>query len=251
MENSIKIQVIEERKKLGIDILDPIEKIENLLQKKMNISIIKKQIEGSVYGICSRSEDGVMAILVNTDYSLGRQNFTIAYEYYHLMYDENLYEYSKEKERKANIFASYFLMPTEALDYYMCKKNLSKNKNALSSKDIIEISTYFGLSYLATIVRLEKFEKMLTREKAEEYKKLNAEELAKSNGICTDLYKATKEEFWIITDYVDEVQKALMNEKITEGKYESLLLEGGFDDIVFGLDANYMEVQDGKEKDYL
>ena len=108
------------------------------------------------------------------------------------------------------------------------------------------------MSYLATIVRLEKFEKLLTKSKAEEYKKLNAQELAAINGIFTRLYTATQEKYLAKTDYVDEVKKALANEKITEGKYESLLLEGGFEDIVYGLDDNnYVEVLDGRIEDYM
>lgn len=247
-----RILAIEARKNLGVDILDPIENISNLLQKKANISIIKKQLNNDISGICSKSDDGVMAILVNTNYSLGRQNFTIAHEYYHLMYDKNLYKYSKEKESKANTFASYFLMPKEALEYYLEKKEISKKKDILTPNDIIEISAYFRLSYLATIVRLEKTEKLLTKSKAEEYKKLNAQELAATNGIFTRLYTATQEKYLAKTDYVDEVKKALANEKITEGKYESLLLEGGFEDIVYGLDDNnYVEVLDGRIEDYM
>lgn len=247
-----RLLAIKARENLGVSILDPIENISNLLQKKANISIIKKQLNNDISGICSKSDDGVMAILVNTNFSLGRQNFTIAHEYYHLMHDENLYKYSKEKESNANTFASYFLMPKEALEYYLEKKGISKKKDTLTPNEIIEISSYFRLSYLATIVRLEKFEKLLTKSKAEEYKKLNAQELAAINGIFTRLYTATQEKYLAKTDYVDDVKKALANEKITEGKYESLLLEGGFEDIVYGLDDNnYVEVLDGRIEDYM
>lgn len=247
-----RILAIEARKKLGIDIFDPIENISNLLQKKANISIIKKRLTNDISGICSKSDDGIMAILVNTNFSLGRQNFTLAHEYYHLMYDKNLDKYDKEKESKANTFASYFIMPKEALDYYLEKKNIPKKKDILTPNDIIEISSYFRLSYLATIVRLEKSEKLLSKDKSIEYQKINAQELAISRGISTRLYTATQEDFLAKSDYVDEVKKALENNKITEGKYESLLLEGGFEDVVFGLNKeDYTEVQDGKVEDYM
>lgn len=247
-----RILAIEARKKLGIDIFDPIENISNLLQKKANISIIKKRLTNDISGICSKSDDGIMAILVNTNFSLGRQNFTLAHEYYHLMYDKNLDKYDKEKESKANTFASYFIMPKEALDYYLEKKNIPKKKDILTPNDIIEISSYFRLSYLATIVRLEKSEKLLSKDKSIEYQKINAQELAISRGISTRLYTATQEGFLAKSDYVDEVKKALENNKITEGKYESLLLEGGFEDVVFGLNKeDYTEVQDGKVEDYM
>lgn len=249
MEKNLAIKA---RIALGINILDPIENIDNLLYKKANISIIKKQLKGDISGLCSKSSDGTMAILVNSKYSLGRQNFTIAHEYYHLMYDENFSKYEQEKESKANNFASYFLMPEEALNYYLGERKIQRKKDILTPNDVIKISAYFKLSYLATIVRLEKIEKLLSKSKAEEYKNLNAKELATLNGIFTKLYDSTNEEFLAKTNYVEEVEKALQNEKITKGKYENLLLSGGFEDIVFGLNEDEFEgVLDGKVNDYM
>ena len=92
----------------------------------------------------------------------------------------------------------------------------------------------------------------MSKDKSIEYQKINAQELAISRGISTRLYTATQEDFLAKSDYVDEVKKALENNKITEGKYESLLLEGGFEDVVFGLNKeDYTEVQDGKVEDYM
>ncbi|MBC2855400.1 ImmA/IrrE family metallo-endopeptidase [Cetobacterium sp. 2A] len=252
MNRNEKLLAVEARINLGIGLLDPIESIENLIFKKTGISIIKKRIPVDISGICSRISDGIMAILVNTSFSIGRQNFTIAHEYYHLMYDKDLDKYEKEKEARANTFASYFIMPEAALDYYLEKKKISRKKDSLTPDDVIEISAHFKMSYLATIVRLEKNEKLLSKEKANEYIGLNAKELAVSNGIFTDLYDVTEEEFSAKTDYVEEVKKALENEKITVGKYEALLLEGGFEDVVFGLDENdYGVVVDGRIEDYM
>lgn len=252
MNKTERILAVEMRTKLGVPIFDPIENIGNLLYKKMGISIIKKQMDSKISGICSRSDDGIMAILVNTSYSLGRQNFTIAHEFYHLVYDEDLNKYLNEKETKANIFASYFLMPREALDFYLEKKGISRKKDVLTKEDVLEISLYFKLSYLAVIVRLEKLEKLLSKEKATELKSMNAHELAVLNGIFTKLYTTTNEKFIAKTNYVEEVKKALENEKITLGKYEALLLEGGFEDVVFGLDNNeYEGVNDGRVEDYM
>lgn len=252
MNKKERFLAIDARNKLGIDIFEPIENIENLLFKKQGISIIKKKMSSKISGICTKSNDNTMAILVNTSYSLGRQNFTIAHEYYHLMFDYDLNKYSKDKETQANTFASYFIMPKEALEYYLEKKGIGRKKDDLTQDDIIEISTYFKMSYLAVLVRLEKFEKLISKDKANEYKNLNAHNLALLNGIFTNLYNATEEKFSAKTNYVEEVKKAFESNKITIGKYESLLLEGGFEDVVFGLDSSTAEgVNDGIIEDYM
>lgn len=243
---------IQAREKLGVSLLEPIENIGNLLFKKEGISIIKKKMESKISGMCAKNDEGIMAMLINTSYSLGRQNFTIAHEYYHLVFEEDLNKKSKNSETKANTFASYFIMPKEALEYYLEKKSVGKKKDDLMEDDIIDISRYFKMSYLAVIVRLEIFEKLISKEKASEYRRLNAIKLAQSNGIQTDLYESTEEKFLAKTNYVEEAKKAFENNKISRGKYESLLIGGGFEDIVFGLDSSSIqEVKDGNIEDYL
>jgi Zn-dependent peptidase ImmA (M78 family) len=245
-------KAVKARQELGINPYETIENIENLLFKKANISILKRPLMGEISGLCSRKED-TMAILVNSNYSLGRQFFTIAHEYYHLKYDDNLNEYSREKETKANTFASYFLMPKEALEFYLSEKKLSLKKDELSPDDIVNISVYFKLSYSAVLVRLKNYEKLLSKDKFETYKNLNPLILAKKNGIHTNLYHPTTitDGFVAKTDYIMEVKKALEADKISFGKYESLLLEGGFEDVVYGFETIDEVVKDGKIEDYI
>lgn len=246
-----RIQAIKSRANLGLDSYSPIENIANLLFKKENISIIKKKLKGKISGACALKGE-VRAILINSSYSLGRQNFTLAHEYYHLLYDEEFNNYSSDIETSANTFASYFLMPKEALELYMSINNLSTKKDTLNEVDILKMCVYFKMSFLAILVRLEKFEKLLSKSKVEEYKKINAGVLAKANGIYTDLFKSTDEEFLIKTDYVDQAKKALEKNKISIGKYEDLLLQGGFEDVVFGFDTEHLVgVVDGEFEDYI
>ena len=74
-----------------------------------------------------------MLIGINSNMSIGRQNFTLAHELYHLLYEENknnfvICDYSSESESEieANIFASYLLIPYEGLKRYAKNMNISK-----------------------------------------------------------------------------------------------------------------------------
>lgn len=246
----IRALAMKAREDLGISGMEPIENMLNLLNKKENITIVKKKMQGNISGFCSKTED-VKAILINSKYSLGRQNFTLAHEYYHLKYDKNLSEYSTDKETEANIFASYFIMPKEALEFYLLEKNIPKKKDVLTEKDLLNLSVYFKISYTALLVRLEKEEKLISKTKREELKSINPRALAIQNGVFTDVYDSTNEDFSIVTDYVEEVETAHRQGKISFGKYESLLVEGGFEDVVYGFTENIGEVVDGRMEDYI
>ena len=88
-------------------------------------------------GICIR--DGKNKIIgVNSTSTYGRQRFTIAHELYHLYFHEDFesvvcfidLEMNKSPEEKeADVFASYFLAPYEALSYFISNKLQKENKS--------------------------------------------------------------------------------------------------------------------------
>jgi hypothetical protein len=53
------------------------------------------------------------------------------------------------------------------------------------------------------------------------------------SGYDVSLYRPTNERK-IISEYAEKALEALEKDLISEGKYEELLLEGGFADILFG-----------------
>lgn len=238
------------RRELGIDPLMPIEDIASRLRDQ-GVTIIKKYFENSaISGLCSRHEDGTSAIMINSKYSLGRQNFTLAHEYYHLRFDKNLSESSKANEKRANKFASYFLMPQYALSKVLYARGITK-KNQIGIEDILYLSNYFKVSYLAILSRLRYEEKIIDDERLAELSKTDRNYQAQKNGYSTTLYEPTGEELLISSEYVELANKAYGDDKISIGKYEEYLIEGGFEEIVFGLEEDGGKAHDGELEDYI
>ncbi len=243
-------QALELRRSFGIDIFSPIEDMFDLL-KKQNITIIKKKIETSqISGLCSKHKNGAEAILVNSTYSLGRQYFTLAHELYHLKYDEDMNKYDSKKEKKANSFASYFLAPEGALNKQLYHRGISK-KNEIKLEDVLYLSDYFKMSYKAILVRLFYVEKLIDKKYFDELLVVEIQSYAFKNGFSLELFNPTNEEFEVYSDYVELANKAYENEKISIGKYEQYLLEGGFKEIVFGNTTEGGATYDGKVEDYI
>ena len=95
--------------------------------------------------------------------TLGRQRFSLAHEFYHLYFDENMISVCAKKigsgnetEREADRFASYFLMPEAGL--LTLAEDLVKNARDrfLTLNDLIRIEQYYGISHQAAVYRLRR-----------------------------------------------------------------------------------------------
>lgn len=246
-----QLQALTVRREFGIDPLAPIEDIVSVIRKQ-GITVIKKKFEKSkISGICSKHREGTYAIMINSNYSLGRQNFTLAHEVYHLKFDEELSKTTPATEKSANKFASYFLIPQEALAEELFNRNIIK-KNQITIEDALYLSNYFKVSYTAILTRLRYEEKIIDQIKFEELSSVDIINFAFKNGYNTELYEPTRsDDRKIFSNYVELANKALNNEKISIGKYEEYLLEAGFEDIVFGLEKQGGITYDGNFEDYI
>ena len=147
------------------------------------------------------------------------------------------------QEKEADMFASYFLAPYEALSYVI-KNKLKKEKQQLELEDVIKIEQYFGMSRQAMLWRLVNDE-YLTREKADTMKSRIIAS-AKRLGYDDTLYTPTLEDKQYATfgKYIKLAEKLKKQDVISHGRYEELLLNGFRGDIVYGLDAEEEEVYD-------
>ena len=94
--------------------------------------------------------------------SVGRQRFSLAHELYHLYFDDStvnavspiMIGSGDENEKKADQFASYFLIPSSSL--YGMVENIKENENKkhLTVEEIIRIEQYYGVNHKAMIYRL-------------------------------------------------------------------------------------------------
>ncbi len=178
-----------------------------------------------------------MLIGINSNMSIGRQNFTLAHELYHLLYEENknnfvICDYSSESESEieANIFASYLLIPYEGLKRYVKNMNISK----WSLDDVIAAEQYYQISHMALLFRLVE-QNFITEEESLEFQNVKISHEARIRGFNDDLYYPSPEDrkYFSLGNYVKSVGNAYSSNKISVGKKDELLLDGFRGDLTF------------------
>lgn len=230
MEHKLKAYATEFRNSHGYSSTEPIDFI-SLLQQLDIISIFKACDDFS--GLCIK-EKGNMFILINSEHSLGRQNFTIAHELYHLFYDsdfethkchiESSQSNSNKNEKWADIFASHLLIPEDGVLRLIPDHEDRKDKISLGT--ILKIEQTYKCSRSALLNRLEKL-KLISKEQKEIFKQ-DIIKKALRYGFSKELYIATPEHALLGT-YGSLANKLFQEEKISEGHYTELMLAIGVD----------------------
>jgi len=238
-------RAIETRNELGINSNEPIDvDILKVLRKKEKISIIVTELKGNISGFFLRKED-ICLIVINSSRSFGHQRFTAAHEYYHFKYDKGMNGKicTINKYKEANYFASYFLMPDESLKYYVDKRTKG---NKLNIRDLIYLENYFMVSHALMLIRLKLIN--IISEKEIELMKNGIIYKASKLGYDTALYKDTKEKgMFKYSNYAELAEELLEKGSISYGKYEELLIDGNFEDILFKENGNENEEEIGFE----
>ncbi|MCA0757039.1 ImmA/IrrE family metallo-endopeptidase [Paenibacillus sp. N4] len=151
------------RERLGISLYDPIDII-NLVERD---GIYVFQIKDLGCSGFVRVFDDQRVIFVNASESLGRQHYTIAHEYCHILRDlknytrlkelpEDEFQYEmKRMEYFAFKFADYFIMPEASLFHALTQFDV-RDYGKITLQDILRIQHHFGVSYLQTIRMLNK-----------------------------------------------------------------------------------------------
>lgn len=237
----INAEAISLRKHFGEDAYSPID-IFSILNNNDDLTVVFYPMSERISGMSIR--DGRIKLMsINSTSTYGRQRFTAAHELCHLFLHDNFksiicgkdLDLSKNpQEKEANMFASYFLAPYEALKDFINKK-LKTEKNNLNLNDVIRIEQYYGLSRQATLWRLINdgylsFEQTGTM-------KTGIISSAVKLGFDSRLYQPTPSEkqYYTLGRYIELVEKLRENELISHGKYEELLLAAFRADIVYGL----------------
>ena len=204
----------------------------------LGITCVKRPLESSISGATLKTNK-VKIILVNSSKTLGHQNFTIAHEIYHCLYDENLvsracktesFDRSSDSEQVADLFATDLLMPEDAIfNQLRLRKKLDEK---LTLADIISLEQFFSVSRKAMCWRLEDL-KLISREQSDKCC-VNVIQSARSLGKDTDLYLPTNDEA-VISDYVEKAGEALQKNLITESKHEEILSDANLLEKVMGV----------------
>lgn len=215
--------------------------------KDMKITIVRYPMSSRISGMCTKENNDIV-ICINSKTSYGRQRFTLAHELYHVLYEKNFYRVicdmnmsgdKSESEREADKFASYLLMPYDALIQY---------ESDCSSWDIgkiIDAEQFFQISHQAMIYRL-LFDNLITKEKAEEFKYVTVSSDAAKLGYGRELYLPTgkSKQYFTTGEYIRKVEKMADAGLISNGKREELLLDAYRADIVYNFDEEEYNLND-------
>ena len=226
---------IDTRLRLGLQTTEYFDVYRAILS--LGITCIKRPLESKMSGATIKS-NLTQIILINSLKTLGHQNFTIAHEIYHCLYDNDLqsrvciaenFGQGPEGEEIADLYAAHLLMPEEAIIYQLTLRNKLGGK--LSVTDIINLEQYFGVSRKAMCWSLEGLD-LISSQQSNQYA-TNIIKRAKLLGKDTQLYEATRDSC-IISDYAEKAREALDKGLITESRYEEILTDAGLFEEVFG-----------------
>lgn len=219
------------RRELGLGTETSID-LEKLLLT-LGILTVYKPLESEFSGMALKTNENLF-MLINSALPIGRQNFTIGHELYHLFIQENFnfqmcnagqFDKKDKEEYNADIFSSYFLMPEAALIKLIPEKELGWGET-LSLATIIKMEQYFGVSRAALLVRLSKG-KYIHYDDYKPYLK-GVIKSAVEHGYSAALYQRNDEEK-VVGDYGIKVKALFDVDKISESHYHSLMLDIGLD----------------------
>lgn len=158
----------EERKRLDLG-LTPAHHLLSVLEERVGIKVLSLAVGTELSGASVYSERFGPAILINRSQAAGRQAFTLAHEYFHLLTrgrvagskgarPAHLCEAQMPGETRdrgevlANQFAAQLLVPVEHFVEQI--RRVVDAKRTLNTPDLVGLARYFGVSVQAVLTRM-------------------------------------------------------------------------------------------------
>lgn len=234
---TIRKEASEFRMGMGFGNTEPIP-LKSLLIK-LNIITVFKELSENFSGMAIKAGD-FRFMLINSNHSIGRQNFSICHELYHLYVDKDFTPHhcnsgffvkTESNEYYADIFASYLLMPDDGINNLIPDSEQAKDK--ISIETVLKIEHYFSCSRGALLFRLKELGLITSKT----YDKFNQriKVTAKQYGYPVDLYESGNNGL-VIGDYGTIAKNLFDGEKISEGHFATLMHSIGID--VFNNEEN-------------
>jgi len=238
------------RKQLGEEPCSSID-IFSLVYTIEKLTVVFYPMGDRISGMFVRNQDNHV-VAINSAMTVGRQRFSMAHELFHLFYDTNLNAaivcskkigFGQQTEKNADQFASYFLMPPDALNDEM-RKLKKEPDDKLTVNEIVKLEQHFGVSRQAILIRLIE-EGEITNQDVD----LLSQGIIRSAtylGFSDELYRPLPPEKQYMTYgyYIQQADKILEKELVSTGKYEELLLDAFRSDLVYGDAAEGGELVD-------
>jgi len=225
---------IEFRSDIGLNQESPLDFFPVITNKLKNLTIVFLEMDEKISGACFKV-DSQQIMFINSKHPKGRQVFTAAHELYHLFYEDAAFTIcnlnsNDEIEKNANQFASFLLMPINALYSYKKENNIEKwNLNS-----IIDCEQYFQISHEALLYRLKNGSD-ITFEEFNKFKP-NIKNNAQYYGYDSSLYEPYIDKNYTIGNYVRLVEEVYRKDLISNGKREEYLIQSYLSDLVYNLE---------------
>lgn len=229
MEHKLKSYAVEFRNRFGYNSSEPIDFM-SLLQQ-LDIITVFRNCEG--FSGLSIKEDNNLFILVNAKHAIGRQNFTICHELYHLFYDQDFdthkcdigHSPKKDKnERMADVFASHLLVPEDGISRLIPEDEDGKDKLSLAT--LLKIEQTYKCSRSTLLMQLLKMKYI-----SNDFKIVHSQNVrlnANRHGYSTALYEEGDEKALLGT-YGSLAHKLYNEDRISEGHFNELMMAIGVD----------------------
>lgn len=212
------------RSQLRLSTTEPVDV--KTVVRMLDILTLYRPLSVSLYGLSMKSADSKCRfMLVNSNSIIGRQNFTIAHELYHLYFDQNPQTHFckagqlDDAEKSANVFAGAFLMPKLGLIQHIPDKELLSRNVTLNT--LLNLEALFGVSHAALLVRLKEL-KFISENLYDYYIALKINLEATRRGFDTSLYNKGNEGL-VIGDFGIKARELFEKDIISEGHYVELL----------------------------
>lgn len=175
------------------------------------------------------------SILVNIHCSEGRQAFTLAHEFAHALFhyqEQALVSIGTDRqprERFANAFAAYFLVPARKLRS-LCRRERER-RDELSPYSALRFAAYFRVSYLMMLFRLHE-ERQISKEKVEEWQEYSPIAMARKIGLDTDFLMSPRRPRFEPSDdelsrypvsVIERIRKALVDDRLSASEAADIL----------------------------
>ena len=225
---------IEFRLDIGLEYDTPLDFFPVITNKLRNLTIVFLEMDEKISGACCKV-DSQQIMFINSKHPKGRQVITAAHELYHLFYEDAAFTIcnlnsNDEIEKNANQFASFLLMPINALYSYKKENNIEKwNLNS-----IIDCEQYFQISHEALLYRLKNGSD-ITFEEFNKFKP-NIKNNAQYYGYDSSLYEPYIDKNYTIGNYVRLVEEVYRKDLISNGKREEYLIQSYLSDLVYNLE---------------
>ena len=229
-DDEIKLLALGFRSKSQMSESEPID-CKNLVLR-LNVLTVYKLLSDDFSGMCLKRGENRF-ILINAKHSKGRQHFTIAHELYHLFIQDTFAPHfcnpgsqSRDiNEKKADQFASNFLMPEMGIKMNIPTDELAKRKISLAT--LLKLERIFSVSHIAMLIRLIDL-KLISPNEFQQFRDISISQAALMHGYDTSLYEGGNEGL-VIGDYGILAKEKYDKEQISEGHYRELMSEIGID----------------------